>query len=175
MYHALRALTLFTVLSFFTPHSLANSEDCLSSSLAVHRLTACIPPGELLARSLENATGSTRFRLLTQVCRLGIQAKETIPTLCQVLLYDRSWPCRQLAAAAMAEMGPDAAEALPAILEAFHDSEIGVRAMATYASVRIGPDSIPYLKKAWAHPDPRVRNCVRQALSYFVSVPAENR
>ena len=71
------------------------------------------------------------------------------------------------AALALTEIGPDAREAAPALIEALKDAEWSVRRQAALALGRIGPEArsaLPALEKLGRDPDHLVRKAAREAL-----------
>lgn len=55
---------------------------------------------------------------------------------------------RRMAVSALADIGPEAAEAIPALVQLFRDKDEGVRREAVLALSKIGPNAIPALIEA---------------------------
>jgi len=77
-------------------------------------------------------------------------------------LRDTDHEVHVYAAVALGEIGPDASEAIPALVEAFKDKDVS--GTAAEALAKIGPKAIPALIRAARDEDTRVRGCAIMTL-----------
>ena len=82
-------------------------------------------------------------------------------------LTDDNPDVRSTAATVLGQYGPEAKEAVPALIAALKDKDKHVRRSAAYALARIGTDAseaIPSLREALKDPDPKLREAVAYAI-----------
>ena len=82
-------------------------------------------------------------------------------------LADDNPDVRSTAATVLGTYGPEARDAVPALVAALQDKDKHVRRSAAYALARIGPDArdaIPSLKEALKDPDPKLREAAAYAI-----------
>ena len=106
--------------------------------------------------------------MIEDVKRMAIsRGKEVVPNLIKALLFPK---IRGHVAEILGEIGPDAAEAVPALMFALSDERPEVRAEILYALGSIGPaakDAAPLAIKALESETPKVRYSAVYALGSF--------
>jgi endoglucanase len=115
-------------------------------------------PDEGLAESEQNTLGGGQ----------GSTGTETIVQELSALLKDPEWTIRKNAAISLADRGPEAEPAMPALVEALSDEEWQVREPAAKALASIGPASqpaVPMLIKALSDEEWLIRESAAQALT----------
>lgn len=121
--------------------SLITDEDALVRRAAVGALQDIRPGPEvgvpIIVKVLEDADPAARIRALDA---LAEQGKEAVPHLIEAMAKEEAvyWACLVLS-----EIGPDAEEAVPALIKVLDDERPGVRREAILALAAIGEASAP--------------------------------
>ena len=117
------------------------------------------PPIDQLIQQLSAQGNAERREAAYQLQKLGTAAKPALPALI-VALDDADKQVWSYAVAAIAGLGPDAAAAIPALIEDFDGRKPGSRrdrdkrqvlVRSAFALTRIGPAAIPALIEALGH------------------------
>lgn len=137
--------------------------------------TAQEEPGAALAKALEASDTSACIEACRELSRLGPAAKPAVDELAKAMETIDDAELQRSAALALAAIGPDAKDAVPALISALKSKNIRVRAYAAHALGRIGPaagDAAEPLIDLIVHEDPTVRREARDALR-LINAPSE--
>jgi HEAT repeat protein len=118
-----------------------------------------------LERMLRDPKAEVQAQGAYGLSRLGAQALPAVATLIEGLTKEPL--VRQYSALALGEIGPEAREAVPALIAALQDPEWAVRRQAALALGQIGADartSVASLQKLTRDRDSLVRKAAQQAL-----------
>lgn len=104
----------------------------------------------------------------------GLGGESTVSELVDVLNEDRSPYRRMLAVEALERMGPDAKDAVPALIEALDDPGVFGRFTVPNALAHIGPAAVPAVEQALReHGRSPVRSGCAKALGFMGPVASE--
>jgi HEAT repeat protein len=104
--------------------------------------------------------------------------KPVVPLLIQALTKEKNEGILHNVSGVLGKIGPDAKDALPALIAAFNTTDVEMRVNVVSDIGKIGdlhPDVVPLLKNAVMDPDPKVAAAARQALRTVNKGPANRR
>jgi HEAT repeat protein len=144
-----------------------------SQMTAAHSLAAVGPTPQALHALFQATTNSVAgFRLsaIAALDEIPVPAADVLPAL-EAGVGDPDYQVSALAISALAHRGPDAAQAVPALVQATSTNaswRLRRAACAALGKIRSLPEqSVPALKAALSDPSPDVRNAAREGLAEF--------
>ncbi len=119
---------------------------------------------------LKDASVPLRVKAATALVRIDPrQAKNAVPVLCEALKIGT--PAERVQTVQLlGQLGADAGDACPMLVEAMNDPDASLRSAARGALTRIGAAAVPPLKAALTHKDVWVRRSAAETLGPMGSV-----
>jgi HEAT repeat protein len=128
--------------------------NCRKGSVrAIPCLSRCIKEGGEIARIATRA--------------LAYIGPQSVPTLIKALQDPKLGTLRQEVAVSLGIIGPDARQAVPALIDAMKDEDTGLRVQVCGALKKVGPSAykaVPALAKTLSDSSASVRRCAAEAL-----------
>lgn len=118
-----------------------------------------------LIGDLKSNQAVKKRKAVTEIAKLGQDAKSANPYLIQLLEKDRDVLVRRGAAEALGITGGDASTTVPALAKALKDTDVDVIAAASVSLRKYGKKAVPALRTALSDKDNQVRRHAADALA----------